>query len=611
MLFSIPIALMFIMLLAISSQWFSWKLKLPAILFLLASGIIFGPISELVFHTALINPIYIFGDRLFYPMVSLSVSIILFEGCMSLKFSEIKGSGKVVRNFVSIGLLFTAVCTAVLSHYLLNFPWQVAAMLGAIASVSGPTVVIPILRSVRPTKNIANIIRWEGMLVDPLGALSAVVVFIAISNASRFDAVWHVIAIILTGIIVGLISGYLLGLVLRRHWVPDYLSNLFVLSVIIITFVLVEAVFNGSGLLTVSIMGIIVGNMRNTNIDEIVDFKENLTILLISILFVILGANITFTGFESVIFPAILMILILQCLVRPIVSFFCTLGSTLNWRERVLLGWIAPRGIIAASVAAAFSIEIMALPSSNIDYQLYGRLLGTVTFLIIIGTVFIESLTAPLLARILKVSEPDPRGFLIVGANKFAREIAKSLAAQDLSVQMSDVNWKDVQAAKLDGLNCYYGSPSSDHAAWHLDLVGIGRMIGLSSDGQMNSISAVKYRREFGSNTIFVLPTSGKNDGPQEINKKYSKRLFTKDVTYEDLEKMLGFDVNIKTTSLTFAFGWDEYMALNGNNIMPLFAVDSKQQIRIFSPDTVISPSAGWKIIALVINDDGVLDPKW
>ncbi len=605
MILSIPLALIFIMLLAIACQWTAWKLKLPAILFLLACGIIFGPLSILVFNKAIISPIEIFGNDLFYSIVSLSVSIVLFEGCMSLNFSEIKGSGKVVRNFVTIGLLITAICTAILSHIILGFPWPVAAMLGAIASVSGPTVVVPMLRSIRPNKEIAKIVTWEGMLVDPLGALFAVIVYTAISSANQFEAltsvVWHVLAISITGIIVGIGFGYILGLVLRRHWVPDYMANLFVLSTVVVTFGVVENIFDGSGLLAVTIMGIMVGNMRNTNIDDIVDFKENLSILLISVLFITLGANVTFTGFQYVIFPAILLILCLQCIVRPAVSIICTFGSNLNWRERALLGWIAPRGIIAASVAAIFSIEIMAIQDPNIDYQYYGNLLSTVTFLIIIGTVLIESFTAPVFAKILKVDMPDPKGFLIIGANKIARKIAKALTSQNISVQMADTNWKDVQLAKLEGLNCYYGSPSSEHASWHMDLVGIGRMLGLADNNHMNSLAAVRYHKEFGNNTIFILPTSGNSKETKVINKHYSKPLFTKDLSYENLTLKAGEDVTVKITNLTEKYNWKQYIEANKGKSIYLFAIDTKQKARVFSPGTYFTPAEGWKIISLTI----------
>jgi NhaP-type Na+/H+ or K+/H+ antiporter len=605
MFLTTSLALTLIMLLAIACQWLAWRLKLPAILFLLACGIICGPLSIFAFNTAVFSPVEIFGNDLFYSVVSLSVSIILFEGCMTLHFSEIKGSGNVVRNFVTIGLVLTAIATAILSHFILGFPWQVAAMLGAIACVSGPTVVVPMLRSIRPNKEISKIVRWEGMLVDPLGAVFAVIVFAAISSANQFDAVtsivWHVLAISFIGIAVGIIAGYILGLVLRRHWVPDYMANLFVLSTVVFTFGLVDNILDGSGLLAVTIMGIMVGNMKNTNIDDIVDFKENLSILLISVLFITLGANVTFTGFQDVIFPAILLVLCLQCIVRPIVSLICTFGSNLNWRERALLGWIAPRGIIAASVAAIFSIEIMGIKDPNVDYQLYGRLLSTVTFLIIIGTVLIESFTAPTFAKILKVDMPDPKGFLIIGANKLARKIAKVLTMQNISVQMADVNWKDVQLAKLDGLNCYYGSPSSEHASWHMDLVGIGRMLGLADNNHMNSLAAVRYHKEFGNNTIFILPTPSNSKHTKVINKHYSKPLFTPDLSYENLALKAGDDVTVKVTNLTEKYNWKEYTEANKDKSIYLFAIDTKGKARVFSPDTYFTPSDGWKIISLTI----------
>lgn len=247
----VSLILMSILLLAMFAQWLAWKLKLPAILFLLIAGIIIGPISGLVLNVpgGILDPSRLLGDDLLYPMVSLSVGIILFEGCMSLKLSEIKGMGGPVRNLVTIGLLMTAVLTTVFSHYILNFPWEIAALLGAITSVSGPTVVVPILRSVRPTKNLANVIKWEGMLIDPIGALLAALVFSTISSISQFQAVTqiliHVFGVAALGVGLGVLSGWILGTVLRRHWVPDYLSNLFALSCVIVSFAIAEYILEG------------------------------------------------------------------------------------------------------------------------------------------------------------------------------------------------------------------------------------------------------------------------------------------------------------------------------------------------------------------------------
>jgi NhaP-type Na+/H+ or K+/H+ antiporter len=605
----VSLILMSILLLAMFAQWLAWKLKLPAILFLLIAGIIIGPISGLVLNVpgGILDPSRLLGDDLLYPMVSLSVGIVLFEGCMSLKLSEIKGMGGPVRNLVTIGLLMTAVLTTVFSHYILNFPWEIAALLGAITSVSGPTVVVPILRSVRPTKNLANVIKWEGMLIDPIGALLAALVFSTISSISQFQAVTqiliHVFGVAALGVGLGVLSGWILGTVLRRHWVPDYLSNLFALSCVIVSFAIAEYILEGAGLLSVTIMGVFVGNMRNSHIEEVMDFKEHLSLLLISVLFIVLAANVSFSNLEGIIAPAVILILCLQFIVRPLAVFVCTLRSNLNWRERVLLGWIAPRGIVVAAVAALFSVKLInEAGNSNPEYVIYGQLLSLVAFLIIIGTVTIPSLTASFLARFLRVSSPDPKGFLIVGANKFARAIAKALEAQGLSVVLADVSWRNIQAARLEGLQSYYGNSASEHGDWHMEMVGIGRMLGLSSHDQINTLSAVKYYGEFGSNSVFLLPASEnrQNIKLSKMNKKYGKRLFTDGYVYEDLRDIVNAGAVVKTTKITSEFNWEQYLEMNDKHAIQLFAVSPKLVVHVVSPDSVVSVSAGWSVIALV-----------
>ncbi|WP_100550993.1 cation:proton antiporter [Caedibacter taeniospiralis] len=391
----IPVVFMVILLLGFICQWLAWRMKLPAILFLLVVGIVLGPVSQLVLgeHYQFLRPTFLFKDTL-YPIVSICVAVILFEGCMSLKFKEIKGLGGTVRNIVTIGLLVTAILTTLLVHFIFNISWQVSALIGAISSVSGPTVVVPILRSVRPTEKLANVIRWEGMLVDPIGALLAVIVFTAIT-ASQYNALWniitHILLVFIVGGIGGLIAGFLLGTILKRQWVPGYLNNMFVLSFVITSFVVAERIVEGGGLLIVTVMGVIVGNMPNAHIEEILDFKESLSLILISNLFIILGANISFEHLEAVWWKAIILVLLLQIIVRPIAAGISTLGSELNWSERVMVSWIAPRGIVAAAVAALLSIKVI----ENLHFSEEGELLVLIVFMVILGTVIIQSLTAP------------------------------------------------------------------------------------------------------------------------------------------------------------------------------------------------------------------------
>ncbi|MBK2124595.1 cation:proton antiporter [Fangia hongkongensis] len=606
----IPIVLMAVLLIGFICQWLAWRLKLPAILFLLIAGVLLGPISSIVFgkEYAFLNPSGLFQDAL-YPIVSICVSIILFEGCLGLKFREIRGLGKTVRNIVSIGLLITAVLTTIAVHYIFGLAWEIAALIGAISSVSGPTVVVPILRSVRPTTKLANIIRWEGMLVDPIGAILAVIVYTAIT-ASQYVALWsiviHVFLVVIVGGGGGVLMGFLLGYILKKQWVPSYLNNMFVLSFVITSFVIAEHIVEGGGLLIVTIMGIIVGNMPNAHIEEILDFKESLSLILISSLFILLGANVSFAYLSEVWWKGIVLVLILQCIVRPIAAGISTIGSELNWRERMLFCWISPRGIVAAAVAALFSIKVietMGLPRE-------GELLVLLVFIIILGTVIIQSLTAPFLAKVLHASAPEPRGFLIIGGNTLARSIALILQKNGFNVVLTDTSWRSVQACRLQGLTCYYGSSVSEHADWHLNLVGIGRMLGCSSSEQMNVLSAVKYYREFdGRSSVFTLPTSQNraNSKLTYLTKKYAKRLFSRDLSYHMLRSAVKQGGEIKSTTLTDEYSWEKFQSLNESAI-ELFFITPKEQIHVVSPDSDFNPQSGWKVIFLLPPHDWVAE---
>ncbi len=412
----------------------------------------------------------------------------------------------------------------------------------------------------------------------------------------------------IVGGIGGLIAGFLLGTILKRQWVPGYLNNMFVLSFVITSFVVAERIVEGGGLLIVTVMGVIVGNMPNAHIEEILDFKESLSLILISNLFIILGANISFEHLEAVWWKAIILVLLLQIIVRPIAAGISTLGSELNWSERVMVSWIAPRGIVAAAVAALFSIKVI----ENLHFSEEGELLVLIVFMVILGTVIIQSLTAPFLARLLHASVPEPRGFLIIGGNTLARAIAQELKNNDVHVVMADTSWRSVQGCRLQGLNCYYGSSVSEHADWHLNLVGIGRMLGCSSSEQMNTLAAVKYYREFdGRVSVFVLPTA-QNKANSKLNyltKKYAQRLFSKDLSYQILRSIVKQGGQIKTTALSNEFTWEQFASLNQRAI-PLFYINKKNQIHVTSPDSQYSPETGWKVIYLMPPENWVVETE-
>ncbi len=577
-------------------QWLAWRVKLPAIIFLLLVGILSGPVFSVFDPQALLG-------ELFFPFVSLSVAIILFEGSLTLKFREILGLEKVVRNMVSIGMVATWLITALAVRFALDLSWQLSFLFGAITVVTGPTVIVPMLRTVRPTAAVSNILRWEGIVIDPIGASLAVLVYEFIVSAGGQVALGHTLVtfaeILTVGAVIGAGGGYLFGLLLRHHWLPEFLHNVSALALVLGSFALANHLQEESGLVTVTVMGVWLANMRDVDTEEILDFKESLSILLISLLFVLLAARLEWATFRELGWSALWVFLAIQFLARPLNIVLSTYGSSLSWPERHLLAWIAPRGIVAAAISALFAIQLQGIGFEG------ARLLVPLTFLVIIGTVLLQSTTARLMALWLGVAEPEPRGFLIIGANPVARAIGQALVKSDLRVTLADTSWDTIYQARMAGLPTYLGNPISEHAERHLDLIGIGRMLALADQESINLAAALHYRMELGKNNVYVLQSQPAEDQSKALRVPASRRgrtLFGAEVTYDQLAAAIAEGAQIRTTQLTESFGMEQLFEVHGETTIPLFAIDPRERIRVFCAEQTITAEAGWSVISLVEN---------
>jgi CPA1 family monovalent cation:H+ antiporter len=591
-------ALAMIGILGMACQWLAWWARLPAILFLLLGGIVAGPV------TGWLQPDILFNQLLF-PIVSLSVAVILFEGSLTLKIHDIKGLGTMVRNLISVGAALTWVGSAVTTHYLLDFSWQLSFLFGAVVIVTGPTVIIPMLRTVRPNAKISNILRWEGITIDPLGALMAVLVFDFIISGQGENAIGNVLVefskIILVGGVNGTVAALALGYVLRQHLIPEYLRNVLALTLVFGVFALSDLMVHESGLLAVTLMGMILANMKDTNIDDILDFKESLSVLLISGLFIILAARVEFHQFQQLGTGAVLVLLILMFIIRPVAVWLCAIGSDLTFSEKTMIAWIGPRGIVAAAVAALFAIRLEEAGYSE------ATLLVPLTFLIIIGTVVIQSATAKHIARWLGVREPPPTGVLIIGAGNVARVIGKALQSLDLKVVLTDSNWENTSLARMEGMNTYYGNPISEHADRNLDLLGLGKMIALSGRGNLDTLASLRFRKEFGSNNVYELKTNREqliSDKHQISTRHRGYKLFGEDVTYGKLANWIGNGAEIKKSKLRDEYDFESYLKNYEGRVLPLFALDTRGRLQIFTSEKELKPSNGWQIISLILPKD-------
>jgi len=576
-----------VIVLGIAAQWLSWRLRLPAILALLVIGVVAGPV------TGLLRPDEMFGDILF-PMVSLGVALVLFEGGLTLRLSDLRGHGAAVSNMVSWGALLNWLLIAAGSWLVVGFSLEMSLLFAALVVVTGPTVINPLLRTMRATPEVSQLLRWEGILIDPVGALLAVLVFqFIVAGTESYMLFLQSIGV---GVLAGCVAALTLGYLIRRHWIPEYLLNVVALAWVVLTFAGSNYLAHESGLLAVTIMGVWLGNTRGVDMTEVLNFKESLSILIISMLFIVLGAriypaDIIATGWSG------LGVLLVVLAARPVVVWACTLGGGYSWQERALVAWVAPRGIVAAAVSSLFALRLQEAGYAE------AQPLVSYTFLVIIFTVVLQSFTARPVARLLGLVEAEPKGILIVGANQVARVIGKALMQQGFRVKLTDTTWSEIQAARMDGLDTYYGDPVSAHADRQLELEGIGRLFAMSRRPALNTLAAFKFRREFGRNRVFTLRNSQEKDASEKRRVAESfraPRLFGEGVTLQKLSSLIAQGAEIKATLLSETFDLAAYEKARGKSHIPLFALDKDYNLRAFTDDYQPDVKPGWTLLSLV-----------
>lgn len=586
------LAIAAIVALGAASQWAAWRIGLPAILPLLIVGFLVGPLF------GWIDPSTLIGQDILFPAVSLAVGLILFEGGLTLSLPEVRETRGVVIRLVTIGALITWLGATFAAWALVGLPLQIAFLFGALIIVTGPTVIGPLLRIVRPSTRVANVLKWEGILIDAIGAMVAVLVFEFLLIENREQALGSTVLLflrfILTGTVVGVISGSVLAWLLRRRFVPDYLVNLVALAMVFATFAVASAMAQEAGLLATVLMGMVIANRGVPNINDLLSFKEDLTVLFITLLFIVLAANIELGAFmEALSLSSLALLATIILIIRPLSVFASTLGSSLSLREKAFLGWIAPRGIVAAAVSSLFATKLV---SGGVEGA---ESLVPLVFLVIVGTVLLGSLTAKPVAEALGVAEPDPQGFLILGAHPIARRLAEFLKDENLPVMLADTNWSNVAAARLEGLPAYYGSLLSDRTDDEIRLSGIGRLLALTSNDEANALSSLKYARTLGSQNVFQLASGMSGTARENLSTEQRGRLaFGPDVDYPRLESLFDRGAILKRTPLSERVSIEDLRRRGDEDQVPLFVIHN-EMVRLL-PEQGPLPEGDSQLVSLV-----------
>ncbi|AUC15208.1 cell shape-determining protein [Tenacibaculum sp. SZ-18] len=577
-----------IIILGILAQWVAWKLKIPAILPLILIGLLVGPVAAEFFSdngSKWIEPIWngekgLFpGEGLFY-FVSLAISIILFEGGLTLKKSEINNVGPVITKLVTLGSVVTFFLAGIFAHYIFNLGWELSLLFSALIIVTGPTVISPILRNIPLKKDVAAVLKWEGILIDPIGALVAVLVFefISVGGESGFTqtALIEFFKIILFGTSLGFIFAKALIFFINRKFVPHYLLNVVSLSMVLLVFVLSDLLAHESGLLAVVVMGMVIANSKLKSFDELLYFKESLTVLLISILFILLAANMDMEQLILIYnWKTVLLFALVVFVVRPLGVFLSTHKSTLKLNEKLFISWVGPRGIVAAGIASLFGTKLMKLGVEGANY------ITPLVFTMVLGTVLLNATTARMVAKMIGVFLKKSEAIVFVGASRSARLIAKFLIDNNRRVILLDSNKDYVNDAKEMGIEAFNIDIYNDNLDSNVELSDVGYLIAMTGSDVINKYAIERFSGVFGEMGAYRLATSREVTSRKPEN---SDTLFTENDDFINLTETIRDypQINELTVKSSEDFKGKVQVINQKDNAIPLF-LKSNTQFKILA----------------------------
>ncbi|MAE76673.1 MAG: sodium:proton exchanger [Planctomycetes bacterium] len=543
----------------VGAQWLASRLRVPPLLLLLMTGLVLGkPVL------GWIDPEQLFvgvrsvdgkttGVDLLRPLVAMAVALVLFEGGLTLEIKEARQVGRTLRRLLVSGLCLGFGLTTLAGVWLGGLDLATAATLGAILVVTGPTVILPMLRSARIALRPATLLKWEGIVNDPLGALLALFVVKAAEIVGTGQGTFSGLAMtfVWTGsvsIVVGVAAGWALGKALDRGLIAENLKSPVIVASVLVVFAVAEHLHHEMGLISVTVMGVVLANVENHSLEDIRRFKEQITTLLIAVLFIVLSARLEPEQISSVVGRPLILIAIIVFVVRPLVVFVAAIGSKLPWRERLLVGWIAPRGVVAAAVAATFApgLEVAGAKSA-------GELVPIV-FGVIVATVVLHGLTIRPLARRLGLAATDGNGVLIVGASVWVVTLAQALAKAGAYVVLADTRYRRVSQARQEGVEVHYGDVLAEEAAMELPMERVSWLLAATDDDHYNALACLRFGPELGREAMFQLTPHRGEPGTETQVHMAGQRPWGDDGTYRTITARFWKGATFKVTNLSDEF---------------------------------------------------------
>jgi NhaP-type Na+/H+ or K+/H+ antiporter len=582
---------MLVGLVGIGAQWLAWRMRVPAIILLIIGGLVVGPWLGWVEPTADLG-------HLLQPIIGLAVAVILFEGGLNLRWHEYKETGVNVNRLVTVGLLLTWMLSSLVAYYVGRLSLPVAILFGAIIIVTGPTVIIPLLKQARLKRRAASLLKWEGIINDPIGALIAVLVFEYFAASEHHlelaDMALNMGLAIFVSLVVGITAGFGLGWAFRKDHIPEFLKSPVMLVGVILVYTLVNHVQEEAGLLAVTIFGVVLGNQQLRSIDELRRFKEYITILLVSGVFVLLTADIDISILKQLNWQSAALLACVVFLIRPLTVYISTLGTGIAWQDRALLAWIAPRGIVAAAVAGIFAPQMIASGYEGADQLL------PLVFTLIVTTVVLHGLSIKWMARKLELASLNPHGLVIVGASPWSVELAKIIQERNVPVILSDTSWHHLRSARMTNVSTHHGEILSERSEEELELNAVSHLLAATANDAYNALVCTRFAPEFGRNNVFQLPHLEKH----EVKKKAVARTmrgriaFGENARYEDFMRRHYQGWVFRKTLLSENFDYRKFLDEKNEDTVLIAIIDKNGEIKFYPLDESFEPDSGNTIIS-------------
>ena len=575
--------------LGVGAQQLAWRLNMPAIVLMLVAGVLAGPVF------GVLDPDRDFG-ALKGPMISIAVAIILFEGGLTLNFHSLKDASRGVMRLVVIGAPLGWLMSALALHYGAGLGWEASAVFGGIMIVTGPTVIAPLLRSARLSRRPAALLQWEAIVNDPIGALAAVLAFEVVLVLNTATTVGNAVQDLIVGIVVASILGAISGFGVARAfwlgWVPEFMKVPVLFVTLLLTFALADSVLHESGLLAVTIMGIVIANANLPSYEELRRFKEHATVLLVSGVFILLASDLDFGELARLDWRAGLFVASVILLARPITVLISLLGTNIPWPERWLIALTGPRGVVLVAVAGLFGSRLDELGIPD------GAVVGPLAFALVAVTVVLHGFTLKPVAKALGLAGAEQPGVLILGGTKFSTGFAEALKKAEISVLITDPNHGHLRGARAAGLETFYGDILSEAAENNVELVNYGLMLVATDNDAYNTLVATDLGPEFGRGNIFQVAREKESSSRHQLPTTLGGRPFATGKTLAELSGLVAAGWTFRITRLTEGYSLEDWRAEMPQSLL-LAVISPTGKLRITYKGDNVKNLAGQKLMHL------------